>query len=486
MRLKIRSKLLFLSLFLIIFSFVIQMFFNILFLDSYYQYKRKEQVINIASQLVLNDHTPDELKQISNRYSLAIDYIPAKNINRVEENIIFENVDGVIKGRVSKKVEEVEENKFYPSEHMGVNFLTYYKKKGDDGFYILKTNMEEINQAVEISNNFVIYSTSIAIVFGVILSFIFSKFFLNPIYKINSKLQSLAKLDFGDKLFLNTNDEFQELSENINFVSNELENKMQYLKIANIKLKEDINREKYFKQQSKEFISSVTHEIKTPITIINTYAESLAEGYVNDEEKRKTYAEIIMEEGENITKLVNDLLKIIKDEYDFNTLNISTFDILEIMKDKLNKFKIDLEQKEVIYNINTLAKKIFVRADKEKIEHVIDNFLSNAVSYVEEKGFLNINIINESEVYLVEVENSGKHIAEENLEEVWKPFFKEDKSRNRKYGGTGLGLSIVSETLKNHKQRYGVVNTEKGVKFWFELQKAEEKLALKNSKKNII
>lgn len=473
MKLRIRSKLLFLSMLLIIFSFIIQILLNRLFLDKYYKYKRKEQIEYIAKELVLNDYTVEEVNQFKNKYSLSIDYIPAKNINRVEENIIFENVDGVIKGRVSKKVEEIEQNKFYSNEHLGVVFLTYYSKKNDEGFYVIKTNLEEINQSVNITNNFVIYTTSIAIIFGIILSFIFSKFFLTPIYTINSKLQSLAKLDFRDKLYLNTNDEFQELSENINFVSNELENKMQHLKVANLKLKEDINREKYFKKQSKEFISNVTHEIKTPVTIINTYAESLAEGYVNDEEKRKMYASIIMEEGENITRLVDDLLKIIKDEYDFNTLTLTNFDLLELIKDKLNKFKIDLEQRKVIYNINAPFKKLPANGDREKIEHVVDNFLSNAVSYVEEKGYLNINIINEKDVYLIEIENSGKQIAEENLEEIWKPFFKEDKARNRKYGGTGLGLSIVRETLKNHNQRYGVVNTDKGVKFWFELKKAD-------------
>ncbi len=278
---------------------------------------------------------------------------------------------------------------------------------------------------------------------------------------------------------LNSGDEFQELSENINFVSNELENKIQDLKIANLKLKEDINREKKFEQKRREFISNVTHEIKTPITVINTYAESLAEGYVTDDEKRKYYSNIIIEEGQNITKLVDDLLKIIKNEYDNQRLNLEEFDLVNLIKKEMEKFKIDLVQKEVIYLVEGVNEAI-VKADKEKIEHVVNNFLSNGVSYVPQKGTFKVTIVKEESNFLISFENNGKKIKEENIEEIWKPFFKEDRSRSRKYGGTGLGLSIIRELLNAHKSRYGVVNTEKGVKFWFELK--EEKIVDKKSK----
>lgn len=473
MRLKIKGKLLLLTIFLIIFSFTVQIIFNRLFLDKYYQMKRRQQIVRIADDLTLNDYTSDEINEITNRNSVTIEFLSLKSLNRVEENFTFQKVDGIIKGTVSKKVEKLEENFFYASEHLGAKFLTYYRKKGDAGYIRIKANMEEMNQSIAITNNFMFYSAMIAFLFGILLSIMFSKFFLEPIYKINSKIKKLAKLDFDEKLVLNTHDEFQELSENINFVSNELENKLQDLKIANIKLKEDIDKEKYFEQKRREFISSVTHEIKTPITVISTYAESLAEGYVNTEERRKDYAHIIMDEGENITKLVDDLLKILKNEYDAGELNKENFDLIEVLETELIKFKIDLEKKKVRYDICSYEKNIQVYADKEKITHVINNLLSNAVSYVNEEGELTVSILNENENCLVEVENSGKNIAEENLEEIWKPFFKEDKSRNRKYGGTGLGLSIVSETLKNHEQRFGVVNTSTGVKFWFELKKVD-------------
>jgi len=471
MKLRIRSKLILLSIILISITFLLQTVFNRLFLDKYYQFKRKEQIKLISKDLILNNYTHEELQKIMSKNAITIDFMPVQTLSKVEENIVLKRVDGVLKGTYTQTIEELEENVFYSSEYLGVKFLTYYKKKENEGFYILKANMEEINQSIYITNNFILYSTYVAILFGIILSFLFANLFLKPIYKINKKLKKLSKFDFEDKLSLNSNDEFQELSENINFVSNELENKIQDLKIANLKLKEDIDREMVFKNKSKEFISSVTHEIKTPITIINTYAESLVEGYVEDNEKRILYSKTIMEEGENISKLVDDLLKIIKNEYDSNILILEDFDLLEIMKKELEKFKIDLEEKEVRYNINSSFKKIIVNADKEKIAHVLNNFISNAVSYVSKKGILNINVLSENEVYLIEIENSGLNIEEENLEEIWKPFFKVDKGRNRKYGGTGLGLSIVSETLKNHNQRFGVVNTDIGVKFWFELKK---------------
>ncbi len=472
MKLKIRSRLLLLTIFIIIFSFLVQVLFNVLFLDKYYQMKRKEKIISIGNNLLVKDYNENEISEIENKNSVQIDYYRINNIKKVSQTLVAQEVDGVIKTKVKKELQPLEDKSLLLEESLGAKFISYYVKKEDVGYIRVRANSEEMLQAIDVANRFSIYSAMVAFVFGILLSIIFGKDFLEPIYKINKKIKSLAKLDFNENLALNSGDEFQELSENINFVSNELENKIQDLKIANSKLKEDINREKRFEQKRREFISNVTHEIKTPITVINTYAESLAEGYVTDDEKRKYYSNIIIEEGQNITKLVDDLLKIIKNEYDNQKLNGEEFDLVALIKKEMEKFKIDLVKKEVRYSVEGVEKAI-VKADKEKIGHVINNFLSNGVSYVPQKGIFKINIIREQGKFLISFENNGKKIKEENIEEVWKPFFKEDRSRSRKYGGTGLGLSIVRELLNAHKSRHGVVNTESGVKFWFELEEVK-------------
>lgn len=469
MKLKIRSRLLVLTIFIIIFSFLVQVLFNVLFLDKYYQMKRKEEIVTIGNNLLNKDYNEEEISEIENKNSVQIDYYRFKTLNKVSQTLVAQEVDGVIKTKVVQELQPLEDKSLLLEESLGAKFISYYVKKEEVGHIRVRANLEEMNQAIDVANRFSIYSALVAFIFGILLSIVFGRDFLEPIYKINKKIKSLAKLDFNETLTLNSGDEFQELSENINFVSNELENKIQDLKVANSKLKEDINREKKFEQKRREFISSVTHEIKTPITVINTYAESLAEGYVTDDEKRKYYSNIIIEEGQNITKLVDDLLKIIKNEYDNQKLNLEEFDIVNLIKKEMEKFKIDLVDKEVRYSVEGLDKGL-VLADKEKIEHVINNFLSNGVSYVPEKGIFKISVVREHEILLISFENNGKKIKEENLEEIWKPFFKEDRSRSRKYGGTGLGLSIVRELLKSHNARYGAVNTETGVKFWFELK----------------
>ncbi len=479
MKLKIRSRLLVLTIFIIIFSFLVQVLFNVLFLYKYYHMKRKEDIITIGNNLLSNDFKEEEINEIENKNSVQIEYYKVNSINKVSQSIVAQEINGVIRTKVKKESQPIEDKSLLLEESLGAKFISYYVKKADMGYIRVRANLEEMNQAIDISNRFSIYSAIVAFIFGILLSIIFGKDFLEPIYKINKKIKSLAKLDFNETLTLNSGDEFQELSENINFVSNELENKIQDLKIANLKLKEDINREKKFEQKRREFISNVTHEIKTPITVINTYAESLAEGYVTDDEKRKYYSNIIIEEGQNITKLVDDLLKIIKNEYDNQRLNLEEFDLVNLIKKEMEKFKIDLVQKEVIYLVEGVNEAI-VKADKEKIEHVVNNFLSNGVSYVPQKGTFKVTIVKEESNFLISFENNGKKIKEENIEEIWKPFFKEDRSRSRKYGGTGLGLSIIRELLNAHKSRYGVVNTEKGVKFWFELK--EEKIVDKKSK----
>ena len=226
----------------------------------------------------------------------------------------------------------------------------------------------------------------------------------------------------------------------------------------------------------KSFISDVSHELKTPIALIQGYSEGLLENVNSDEENRKFYAEVILDETNKMDKLVKQLLELMKLEYGKREFNNREFDIVELEKAVIQKSKLLLEEKKVKVILDT-SKEIKVFADDFYIEQVITNYLTNAIKNVKEiDGEKYIKIENEnlteSNVIRIKVFNTGENISEENLERIWKRFYKVDESRNRSQGGTGIGLAFVKAIMTNYNMKYGVINCEKGIEFYFELTKA--------------
>ena len=226
----------------------------------------------------------------------------------------------------------------------------------------------------------------------------------------------------------------------------------------------------------KSFISDVSHELKTPIALIQGYSEGLLENVNSDEESRKFYAEVILDETNKMDKLVKQLLELMKLEYGKREFNNRKFDIVELEKAVIQKSKLLLEEKKVKVILDT-SKEIKVFADDFYIEQVITNYLTNAIKNVKEiDGEKYIKIENEnlteSNVIRIKVFNTGENISEENLERIWKRFYKVDESRNRSQGGTGIGLAFVKAIMTNYNMKYGVINCKKGIEFYFELTKA--------------
>ena len=233
---------------------------------------------------------------------------------------------------------------------------------------------------------------------------------------------------------------------------------------------------KQIDEMRKSFISDVSHELKTPIALIQGYSEGLLENVNSDEENRKFYAEVILDETNKMDKLVKQLLELMKLEYGKREFNNREFDIVELEKAVIQKSKLLLEEKKVKVILDT-SKEIKVFADDFYIEQVITNYLTNAIKNVKEiDGEKYIKIENEnlteSNVIRIKVFNTGENISEENLERIWKRFYKVDESRNRSQGGTGIGLAFVKAIMTNYNMKYGVINCEKGIEFYFELTKA--------------
>lgn len=263
----------------------------------------------------------------------------------------------------------------------------------------------------------------------------------------------------------------------INTMSYKLEETINQLQKNNMELEKDIEEKSKIDEMRKQFISDVSHELKTPISLIQGYSEGLIENVNSDEESRKFYADVILDEANKMDQLVKKLLELMKLEYGEREFNDSEFDIVELINDVIRNSKVVLEEQ----NINVEFKNkepIYVFADSFYIEQVIRNYFTNAIKNnkaVNGNKKIKISIKNEKQSIKVYVFNTGEKISQENLNRIWNRFYKADKSRNRKDGGTGIGLALVKAIMNQYGTDFGVSNKKDGVEFYFEVMKKLQK-----------
>ena len=238
-------------------------------------------------------------------------------------------------------------------------------------------------------------------------------------------------------------------------------------------LQHDINEKIQIDEMRKEFIANVSHELKTPIALIQGYAEGLCDGMCEDPESRSYYCEVIMDEANKMNKMVRQLLTLTALEFGNDTPSIETFDVSELVHDLINSSSILIQQNEAKVSVD-MPETLMVMGDEFKIEEVVTNYLTNAMNHL--GGDHNIRIWSETldGVAKIHVYNNGAPIPEEDLPNLWTKFYKVDKARTRAYGGSGIGLSIVKAIMEAHHQQYGVANHEDGVEFWFTLALAPD------------
>ena len=217
-----------------------------------------------------------------------------------------------------------------------------------------------------------------------------------------------------------------------------------------------------------EFLGNVSHELKTPIALIQGYAEGLKEGVNDDPESREFYCDVIMDEAGKMNQMVKNLLTLNQLEFGNDEVEFDRFDLVDLIQGVLASCDILIQQAEA--KVDFIAEgPLYVWADEFKTEQVVRNYLTNAVHHVDNEKRIEIRVIPKGNVVRVTVFNSGRAIPEEDLSKLWDKFYKVDKAHTREYGGNGIGLSIVKAIMESFHQAYGVQNFDNGVEFWFEL-----------------
>lgn len=487
-RLKSVRVKLFLSLAIVIVLIIVFLIImNNIVLETFYLYSKKNALKAVYIQIneyynnsdnKINLEEELEKIEINNNFDIAIKDNTNDNIYTTNKDFLF--MLGEWNNNYIRKSEEIlEQNKNMTIKKVkdkstDIIYIVLLAKLDNGYFLSIRIPLTSIKESVRISNRFLYLIGGFTIVIGgIVVSFI-SRKFTKRILELNDIAKKMSDLDFSQKYkSTEAEDEIDSLGKSINKMSGKLEGTINQLRNTNFELEKDIEEKSKINEMRTKFISDVSHELKTPIALIQGYSEGLLENVTTDEESRKFYAEVILDETNKMDKLVKQLLELSKLEYGKREFNNSTFNIIELEKEVVRKAKVMLDEKNVKVEFKT-KEEINVFADDFYIEQVITNYLTNAIKHTKEvAGEKYIKIENEIDKnknkVIVRVFNTGDIISEENKTRIWNRFYKIDESRNRDDGGTGIGLALVKAIMNNYNSKYGVENKVNGVEFFFEL-----------------
>ncbi|MGY1465261.1 ATP-binding protein (plasmid) [Bacillus toyonensis] len=331
---------------------------------------------------------------------------------------------------------------------------------GKENYIFAMTSLQPVDEAVQMIKDYYIYLIIFVLILIVLISFYYSKKIAKPLLQINDTTKKIAGLDFSETIPITTKDEIGDLSQNINTLSKALHS---YIN----QLQQDIEKEKQLENTRKEFIAGVSHELKTPLSIMKSCISILEDGVASN--KKDYYFKAMSKEVDKMDMLIIDMLELAKFESGTYKMEMDVFHIDEMIDYICEQLTSDITAKQL--HVHKQLSKIEVVANPHRIEQVITNFITNAIRYTPEHENIIISTIEENERVKVCIENKGAHIAPEHLEKIWNRFYRGDTSRQRSKGGTGLGLAISRNILDLHGVEYGVLNTEDGVLFFFYLNK---------------
>lgn len=372
----------------------------------------------------------------------------------------------------SENITKYEQGEYYIARNKDSILKTeYFDLIGmlDNGYLIIiRAPISQIESAMVVVTRLFYFVAAGLLICGFMFMFAFSNIFSVPIKRLSHAAKRMTQLEFDVKVPVYTKDEIGELGKSMNEMSSKLESTISELKAANIKLEQDIQEKQQIDDMRKEFLSHVSHELKTPIALIQGYAEGLKDNLFDDPESKEFYADVIIDEAHKMNTLVKKLLDLNEIEFGTAPLKIERFELVSFINDIINASKILIEEVEAEIEFSEETP-VYVWADEYMIEEVFTNYLTNAIHYVTKGGKIKISFEKLETDIRVNVYNEGNHIAPEDIDKLFIKFYKSDKARTREYGGNGIGLSIVAASMQAHGKKYGVYNSEGGVVFYFDL-----------------
>ena len=458
---------------------------NMTFLEPYYiQNKEKsfremyETLNQVAQDQSYSDEevSSDVAKQAerNNLSFLIIDETTGnKYTNVYNQEMLFNQLLGYVINQSQQNAEILESTDAYQmlqsrDPWTETEYLVMWGNFEDGSQFLMRSPLESMRESAAISNRFLIYIGSVLILAAGALVWYFSKKLTDPIRELANLSDKMANLDFEAKYTSGGKNEIGELGANFNRMSSRLESTISELKKANNSLLKDIEQKEKMEEMRNEFLGNVSHELKTPIALIQGYAGGLKDGVNDDAESRDFYCDVIMDEAMKMNQMVKNLLTLNQLEFGDEDISFERFDLAALIRGVLQSMEI-LAQQDELKIIFRQESPVYVWADEFKTEQVVRNYVSNAFHHASGDKVIEVKIQKEGKKARTSVFNTGTPIPEEDLKHIWEKFYKVDKAHTREYGGNGIGLSIVKAIMESFHQEYGVKNYDNGVEFWFEL-----------------
>lgn len=502
MKHSIRTRLIIILTSFIVIFVAANMFMNISLLEKYYTHQKKNVLIDVYDDVQdMDDYSSEESYYYLDRlsanngvtcyvFSITSDMIwnyynfsyPDVDSGGTAFNIIKDRLDNYVNdyygwGSLDANYQKIADDPDYQmykvyDKKIGSNYLELFGKVDRTTFIFLRANYQNIKESAAVSNKFMTYIGIFAVILGALAMFFIGRRFTKPIVELSEIADKMAGLDFDAKYEVKTDDEIGRLGNSMNMLSEQLESTISELKSANNELQSDIARKMQIDEMRQEFLSNVSHELKTPIALIQGYAEGLTDDVIDDANDRKFYCDVIIDEARKMNKMVRRLLDLNQLEFGTDQPDMERFDIVQLIRSVVSSSDIMFKQK----NVNLMMYEplpVYVWADEYLVEEVLTNYVSNALNHVNDAGIIRIYTKKMDNIVRISVVNTGENIPEAELDRIWDKFYKVDKARTREYGGNGIGLSIVKAIMNTLNRKYGVTNCDDGVEFWFELELAK-------------
>ncbi len=351
---------------------------------------------------------------------------------------------------------------------LGMEYLEMLGTLGSGDYFIMRSPLESIHDSVMLANRFYMIIGFAAIVISAAIIYLFSRKFTKPVMELAELSKRMTDLDFDAKFESKGENEIDVLGEHMNLLSETLEKTISELKTANNELRRDIEQKEKIDEMRKEFLANVSHELKTPLALIQGYAEGLKDGISDDPESRDYYCEVIVDEAGKMNTMVKKLLTLNEVEFGQEAVQMERFNVAELIEGIAQSCSLLIEQKEGKLRMK-VENPLYVWSDELKIEEVLTNYISNACNHMDGEHIIEIKAEQNNDKVRISVFNTGKQIPEEDMDRIWEKFYKVDKAHTREYGGSGIGLSIVKAVMESVNGTYGVKNYNNGVEFWIEI-----------------
>lgn len=466
---------------IVVIAFVLIALSNSFLLERYYVAKKTDAIQDVYEKLNQYDSlTSDKVQSLKSiciekniswvildtNHSEILDY-DSRNANRLYASL-FGYITGVAPAK-SSTLEETDNYTLEVNRDMDMDYLDMWGMLDNNNVFLIRLPMAGISDSIQISNMFYLYTGMIVVAISILAIWFLSQRLTKPLEELTDISIRMSNLDFNAKYESGGEDEIGVLGQNFNKMSKELEQTISELKTANNELQKDIEKKERIDDMRKEFLSNVSHELKTPIALIQGYAEGLKECINDEAESRDFYCEVIIDEAAKMNNMVKKLLTLNQLEFGNDQISMECFDLTELVRGVVNSAQLLADQKDaqILFVQDT---SVYVWGDEFKIEEVVTNYISNAINHIDGERKIEIKMQRREGHIRLSVFNTGKPIPEEDIDKIWIKFYKVDKARTREYGGSGIGLSIVKAIMESMNQKFGVKNYENGVEFWFELE----------------